>query len=107
MRDVLFVVVPWIVRIVASFAIVLVDERLMSEELRERAWPPASRASALVGFDVLAVLVHFAKTRWRPIEAVHRLIWGLLLGILAASVVLGASLLAVVLLALALGEPLD
>lgn len=107
MRDVLFVVVPWIVRIVASFALVMIDERFMSDELRERAWPPASRASAIVGFDVLAVVVHFAKTRWRPLAAVHRLLWGILLGILAASVVLGASVLAVVLLALALGEPID
>ncbi|MBL8612358.1 MAG: hypothetical protein JNL38_33765 [Myxococcales bacterium] len=107
MRDVLFLVVPWIVRIAASYLVVWLDERRMSEELRERAWPPSSRLSALFGFDVLAVLVHFVKTRWRPLWAIHRLAWGLLLGLLAAGAVLGLSVGAVILLALALGEPLD
>lgn len=58
----------------ALFAIVVYDERRLSPEACARAWPRTSRDAALVVFGVLALPVHFARTR--------RSVGGLLLGLL-------------------------
>jgi hypothetical protein len=99
MHDVLFLVVPWIVRIAASFAVVFFDERRLTERQLERAWPPSSRNAAVFAFDVVAVPIHFIKTRWSP--------WGLVLAVLWTAVVLAVTFASVLVLALATGEPLD
>lgn len=39
------------------------DQRRVTPDLVERAWPPASRAAAIIAFGQLAVWVHFWKTR--------------------------------------------
>ncbi len=76
-----FVVTTWV-----SFALVGFDERRLARlrpEQAAHAWPPASKLSALVVFGPLGLVVHFVRTR--------RSLLGLLLGVLAAAVVLAAS----------------
>lgn len=63
MRDVGPLLLSWAVTTAAVFAIVLLDEHRLDPARRERAWPPASRAAALVCFGALALPVHFVRTR--------------------------------------------
>lgn len=66
MHDVLEILVSWAVSTAFMFAVVIVDERRMDrhdDPRLERAWPPSSRASAIVGFGVLALPLHFLRTR--------------------------------------------
>lgn len=53
----------WVVTNALTFLVVIIDERRMSEDMLERAWPPSSRDAAIVAFGVLALPVHFVKTR--------------------------------------------
>lgn len=46
-----------------TLAVVTWDERRLAPQLAERAWNDASRWSACVVFAVLAVPVHFLRTR--------------------------------------------
>lgn len=39
------------------------DQKRVTPDLVERAWPPASRAAAIIAFGQIAVWVHFWKTR--------------------------------------------
>ncbi len=76
-----FVVTTWV-----SFALVGFDERRLARlrpDQAARGWPPASKLSALVVFGPLGLVVHFVRTR--------RSFVGLLLGVLAAALVLAAS----------------
>ncbi len=65
MREVLEIVLSFALTTAALFAIVLRDERRLSHspELLERAWPAPSRSAALIVFGVLALPVHYARTR--------------------------------------------
>src|SRR5579859_3418230 len=63
MRDVAEILVPWVVLTLALFALVDWDESRLGVAQRERAWPPASRALALVYFGLLSIPVHFWRTR--------------------------------------------
>ncbi len=66
MMDVLEILVSWAVTTAFMFAVVILDERRMDQRddpRLERAWPPSSRASAIVGFGVLALPLHFLRTR--------------------------------------------
>ncbi len=66
MMDVLEILVSWAVTTAFMFAVVILDERRMDvrdDPRLERAWPPSSRASAIVGFGVLALPLHFLRTR--------------------------------------------
>ena len=66
MMDVLEILVSWAVTTAFMFAVVIIDERRMDrrdDPRLERAWPPSSRASAIVGFGVLALPLHFLRTR--------------------------------------------
>jgi hypothetical protein len=85
--------VSWALTTALSFAVVLGHERFMSEERLERAWPPASRAAALVAFGPLALPFHFAKTlgHFRGAGGVLGVLLGLALGAFAAVLVVLAS----------------
>jgi hypothetical protein len=61
------------------------DERRLSQGMLARAWPKASFWSAVVAFGPLCLPVHFVRTR--------RSVAGLLLGLLALAVALGAQIL--------------
>ena len=56
-------VVSWGASMGVLTALYVLDERWMSEEQRERAWPTSTRRIAIVVFGVLAVPIHFVKTR--------------------------------------------
>ena len=79
MSEVVQFVLAWLVGTSVSFALVIADERRLSEARLERAWPPVSRNAAIFIFGPLAVPIHFVRTR--------RSIAGVLLGIAALAVV--------------------
>ncbi|CAN5726145.1 hypothetical protein BH09MYX1_BH09MYX1_28710 [soil metagenome] len=60
---------PWIGALgacgfgLASTLALFVDQRRFDPAHLERSWPWTSRASAIVGFGQIAVLIHFWKTR--------------------------------------------
>lgn len=63
MREIAVLVVPWIVTTWMLFALLRWDERRMTPAQRARAWPDASRLSAVVVFGVLCLPIHFTRTR--------------------------------------------
>jgi len=65
MRDVAPIIVPWIVVSLALFALLDWDESRLSPEALEDAWPPATRTLAIVYLGVLAIPIHFWRTRAR------------------------------------------
>jgi hypothetical protein len=83
MREIAELVVPWIATTWLIFAILRRDERRMTKEQRARAWPDASRWSAVVVFGIFAVIVHFARTR--------RSVLGFLVGFVVTVLVVVAS----------------
>jgi hypothetical protein len=65
-RDVLELVVPWVVSTAFLFLVIVWDERRMArrdDPRLERAWPPGGRDSAIVGFGLIALPLHFIRTR--------------------------------------------
>jgi hypothetical protein len=62
-KDVAAIIVPWAIITLALFALVDWDESRLDERSLERAWPPASRTLALVYFGMLALPIHFWRTR--------------------------------------------
>jgi hypothetical protein len=79
MQEIVEFTLSLVVTTAAIFALILWDEKRLDPERRERAWPPASRASAIVVFSILCIPVHFWRTR--------RSLWGVLLGFFWAFVV--------------------
>lgn len=74
------VVTSLIVTLPAVIAIIVNDERRLSEAQLERAWSPQSRNSAIfallnVGVPQLSVLVHFIRTRRTILGAAIGLAW--------------------------------
>lgn len=99
----------WLVTTTLLFTIVIVDERRMSDARLERAWPPASRNAAIVAFGVLALVLHFARTRgdFKSLRGIVGIVVGLAMGIAAVilvGLVEGAVLTA---FAWAAGLPMD
>ena len=85
MSEIASFVLQWLSGTLACFALILLDERRMSEPMLARAWPPVSRNAAIVFFGPLAVPIHFIRTR--------RNLKGALLGIVAFGSVLILSVL--------------
>jgi len=85
MQPVIELLLSWVLTTALSFAVVLFDERRASEERLERAWKPASRDAALVAFGVLAVPLHFVRTRgsWTTGRGLLAKLGGLALGLAA------------------------
>ncbi len=79
MRDVLEILASFVFTTGALFALVLRDEGRLSPEQRARSWPVSSRNAALVVFGVVALPIHYARTR--------RSVLGLLGGLALAFVV--------------------
>lgn len=102
--------------VTSSVLIVKFDERRLSEERLERAWPPASRDSALIGLALLgapivglfAVWFHFFRTRSGPLWLPWKWsIRGFALGVLAVLAIMIANAAVVLTLAYAVGLPVD
>lgn len=102
-------VLSWAITRALTFAVVIVDERRMSPERLERAWPPASRDAAIMAFGPLALPVHFMKTRGhlRSARGVLGLLLGLVMGLLAVVLVAVVSGLVLELVARIAGLPTD
>lgn len=107
--QVLELVVSWVVTTTLTFVVVLVDERRLSEDRLERAWPAATRTLYLVYLGVLALPFHFAKTRGhcKSVRGVLGILGGLLLGVVAGVLVALASGFIVMGVDLVLGIPID
>lgn len=87
--ELLVLLLSWIVTNLASFAIVILDERHLSSARLERAWPRSSRDAAIIAFGPLAVPVHFVRTRGSlsSVRGALGYVLGLFLGILALALV--------------------
>jgi hypothetical protein len=87
--EVIELVLSWFVTNALTFLIVIADERRMKDEMLERAWPPSSRDSAIVVFGVLALPVHFMKTRGHlgSLRGLLGFPLGLVLGVVAIVVI--------------------
>lgn len=83
--EVVLLVLSWLVTTALTYVVVLLDERWMSEGKLERAWPPSSRDAAIVAFGLLALPVHFVRTRMnlRSARGVLGSLLGLLMGVVA------------------------
>ncbi|MFO0736257.1 MAG: hypothetical protein U0270_10265 [Labilithrix sp.] len=111
MHNIAELILSWIVTTALTFAIIMLDERWMSAERLERAWPPTSRDAAIIAFGPLALLLHFMRTRGSFVSRWKRLVFGVPLGfgmgvvaLLVVSIV-GAVLVNVMLMIL--GYPVD
>lgn len=91
MNEVVELLGSWALTTALTFAVVIAHERLMSEERRERAWPPASRDAAIVAFGPLALPFHFARTlgRFFTFRALEHVKWwlGFAMGLAIAVVI--------------------
>jgi hypothetical protein len=63
MTDVLDLVVSLLVGTVGTVLFVAWDERRLSPEAYERAWPLSTRLAAALAFGPFALPVHFYRTR--------------------------------------------
>jgi hypothetical protein len=87
--EVIEILVSWTVTTAMTFAVVIFDERRMSEERLERAWPTSTRAVAIVYLGILALPFHFARTRG-SVGSVRGLLGiplGLIMGVVVALVI--------------------
>ncbi|MGH7436741.1 MAG: hypothetical protein ACRENE_13795 [Polyangiaceae bacterium] len=97
------VVVSWAVLLPGAAVVIVRDERRLRGAQAGRAWPPASRDSALFAiynislFVLLVVPLHFLRTR--------RSAWGLLIGMGWATVLVAADVGAQLLTALVIEGP--
>lgn len=104
-RTLVVLLASWLLSPLLCWLAIRLDERRLDETRIAKAWNPASRTSAVLLFGPLAVVLHFARTRgsFRDLEGFGRKIGGLLLGVAAAVLALGAASLVVSALAWALG----
>jgi len=64
------------------YAVIRFDEKRLRPEQLARAWPESSRDAAVLGFSLIALFLHFPRTRGPLL--------GTLLGLLAVAVVVTA-----------------
>ena len=102
-------VLSWIVTTALLFAVVILDERRLPPEQLERAWPPSSRTAALVAFGILALPIHFMRTRGnlRSLRGALGVAWGFVLGGLLVLVVALIDTALLTAIAYVTGLPLD
>jgi hypothetical protein len=91
------VVTSWVASVGAFATLVIRDERRLKKPALEHAWPPASRDAAILGvflfgaaYAVLAVLIHFARTRRTLRGAAIGLFWGVCVLLLDVGAAMGA-----------------
>ncbi len=87
--DVIELILSWIVTNGLTFLVVILDERRLDERRLERAWPASSRDAAIIGFGLVALPIHFARTRghFGSARGVLGRVLGLLLGLVIATIV--------------------
>jgi hypothetical protein len=105
------ILLSWAITTALLFLVVLTDEKRMSEERLENAWPVASRTLFLVWLGILALPFHFARTRGRffTLSPRRHVGWwlGFLMGLAAATVVALIDAAIMTAFAYAAGLPLD
>jgi hypothetical protein len=81
--EVVLLVISWAQLTGMIFAVVIGDERDLPAEQAERAWPAVSRNAAIVAFGILAVPIHFARTRgdFKSIRGALGVLLGLVVGL--------------------------
>ena len=101
----------WAVTTVLLFLVVLTDEKRLTEDRLEDAWPVASRNLFLVWLGVLALPFHFARTRGRffTFSVRRHLGWwkGFAMGLVAGTLVTLIDAAVMTAFAYAAGLPLD
>jgi hypothetical protein len=105
---ILELLLSWLITNALTFVVVILDERYLLKGVRlERAWIPSSRDAAIIAFGVLAIPVHFIKTRMTlSLKGIFvGLPLGILLSIVALAIVVGVSTLLLNLFAIVLGLP--
>lgn len=105
--QVIELVLSWVVTSTLTFAVVIFDERRLSDERLERAWPSVTRDFVLVYLGVLAIPFHFARTRgtWTSARGILGRILGFGAGIVVALLVVLTSGLLITAIAWVLGLP--
>jgi len=76
--DVVELLVALVLKVALGFVLVGWDERRLarrSPERLERAWPPASKMSAIVVFQEIGIVMHFVRTRGGVLGLVLGLAW--------------------------------
>lgn len=103
------ILLSWAVTTLLLFVVVLTDEKRMTEERLEEAWPPASRDLFLVWLGILALPFHFARTRGRFFSVRRHLGWwlGFVMGLVAAILVGLVNVAVVTAFDYAAGLPID
>jgi len=82
MAEILALLVPWVVSTTLIFLLIHRDEARLPPEQLARAWPTATRRTAVVYFGPLALPVHFGRTRRSVLGVVQGLAWALAIGAL-------------------------
>ncbi len=86
MSEVVTLLVSWGLSLALLFKLLAWDERRLSPERNARAWPPATRSLALVYFGVVALPVHFARTRRTLLGFLEGVAWGVAIGVVEEGV---------------------
>jgi hypothetical protein len=94
MAELLALVVSSAVTIVALFSLLRWDEARLDPGARARCWPGTTKAIAAVVFGVLAVPVHFGRTRRSLVGVGEGLAWGVGIFALDLAVATGVETLA-------------
>jgi hypothetical protein len=84
MEDIVELVIPWAVTTYYLFALLAWDEHRLarvSPAMLARAWPPTTRSVAIVYFGVLAIPVHFGRTRRSVLGVLQGLAWATAIGL--------------------------
>jgi hypothetical protein len=90
------VIASWVVTLPAVIVVIKADERRLTGEALERAWPPQSRDAAIfglwnMGVHPLCVLIHFARTRRTLLGTGLGLVWLLAIMLADAGVQTGVA----------------
>lgn len=105
------ILLSWAITTALLFVVVLTDEKRLSEDRLEHAWPVASRNLFLVWLGVLALPFHFARTRgtFFTLDVRRHLGWwkGFLMGLVAGTLVTLIDVAIMTAFAYAVGLPLD
>jgi hypothetical protein len=70
------------------------DDRRLTQEQRDRGFNDASHWAAIVGFSVVAIPVHFCKTRRTFLALVQGLAWAALTLLVISAVLSGVEFVA-------------
>jgi hypothetical protein len=102
-------VLSWAVTTTLLFVVVVTDERRLPPERLARAWPATSRDAAIVAFGILALPIHFMRTRghFGGLRGVLGILKGLVMGVAGVAIVTLINAAVLTAFAFAAGLPLE